>query len=89
MNTLQHPLSEGAFAEVATAMRILSSADRHLENSIGALDRCRVPFDHAPFKQALQCLAQAHEAVSAVVCAHLDAIDAQKQPQLTGSAVAR
>ena len=85
MIALPKPLSEGAFAEVAAALRILSSADRHIENSIGALERCKVPFDHAPFKQVLEYLAQAHDAANAVVVAHLDAIDAQKR--LTGTAV--
>jgi hypothetical protein len=89
MTILPHPLSEGALAELATAMRILSASDRHIDSSIGALEHCKVPFDHAPFKQALQCLAQAHEAISAVVVAHLDAINAQKKPQLTESAVAQ
>lgn len=71
------PLSEGALAEVAEAMRLLSSAGRRIDQAQGALEQCRVNFDARPFRRVQECLDEAWQALQPALCAHVEALDAK------------
>lgn len=75
---LSRPLGEGQLANVTETMRLLSAAGRRIDAAQGALEACRVPFDHSPFRKLSECLDEAWLALQPAMLAHIDALDAQK-----------
>ncbi len=67
-------LSEGQLAEVSEAMRLVSSADRHLDRTVGALQHCRVSVDADSFKNAQYYLDELHSKLAAVPLTHCEAL---------------
>lgn len=75
---LTAPLGEGALANVAETMRLLTAAGRRIDAAQASLESCRVPFDPQPFRKLSYCLDEAWQSLQPAVLAHLDALDAQK-----------
>lgn len=75
---LKTPLGEGALANVAETMRLLSAVDRRIQAAQANLEVCRVPFDPSPFCKLSECLDEAWQSLQPAVLAHIDALDAQR-----------
>lgn len=71
-------LGEGALANVAETMRLLSAADRRIQAAEANLEFCRVPFDPTPFRKVSECLNEAWEALQPAILGHIEACDRQK-----------
>lgn len=70
---LQHPLSEGAMAEVAETMRLLNSASKRIDIAQGRLEACQLQFDVKPFRTVQECLNDAFDAISGIPLANAEA----------------
>lgn len=75
---LTTPLGEGALANVAETMRLLSAADRRIQAAQANLEECRVPFDPQPFRKLSDCLDEAWQALQPAVLAHIDAVERKR-----------
>ncbi|GAC1610260.1 MAG: hypothetical protein NVS3B3_18570 [Aquirhabdus sp.] len=71
-------LSEGQLAETAEAMRLISSAGRHIDRTLGALQHCRVSVDADSFRNIQFHLDEAHRKLAVIPLAHINALDAQR-----------